>query len=350
MKPTFSVGIPTFNRVDLLQEAVASALTQSQPGIEVIVSDNASTDGTEEWCRSLADSRVKYVRSSENRGALKNFANCVDAATGDYFSWLQDDDVIFADFAVRAVEALERHHADAYLAIAIRGHSPSFVFWDALYAPPVPMDWVRQIPRPIDAGIVAALSLFVSVAIPPVIAFRRKFLLSHVPAMTDERFPLYSERLLLVSAAAAGRVLVAPHVAGVFREHNAQLHKSQLDQRGDAQRQWEEFVRALDRLVDDRRVDLSCFVEYLKCVPGKPLRDWVVAAARRTPMTPTEQAVYAMVRTEAMRRPDLGVVCTATQGHSWCGMVKNAARELCPPIVWRIARQCWRSVRPYGDS
>ncbi len=107
---TATIAIPTFNRVDTLPQAVTSALAQDYAAVEVVISDNASTDGTEDYCRSLAaaDSRVRYVRHAENIGALGNFEAALVAASGEYFMWLADDDWIDGNYLTECIRSLDR--------------------------------------------------------------------------------------------------------------------------------------------------------------------------------------------------------------------------------------------------
>jgi glycosyltransferase involved in cell wall biosynthesis len=90
-----SIGIPTYNRVDFLKKAIDSALNQDYPNIEVIVSDNASNDGTRNLCLNYCnDTRFKYIRSDFNRGPTENFYEVLSNAKGHFFMWLGDDDWI----------------------------------------------------------------------------------------------------------------------------------------------------------------------------------------------------------------------------------------------------------------
>src|SRR5205823_4293943 len=100
----FTIGIPTYNRAHFLRRSLKSACDQTWPDVEVLVSDNASTDETEEVVRSYGE-RVRYHRNPENIGMWPNFARLAEMAEGEYFSWLQDDDLIHCDFARRAVAA-----------------------------------------------------------------------------------------------------------------------------------------------------------------------------------------------------------------------------------------------------
>jgi len=92
--PLVSVGLPTFNRAAGLQRAAASVLTQSWPSLELVISDNASSDETESIGRALADgdARVRYVRHEANLGAEANFRCALEEARGELFMWLADDD------------------------------------------------------------------------------------------------------------------------------------------------------------------------------------------------------------------------------------------------------------------
>jgi glycosyltransferase involved in cell wall biosynthesis len=89
-----TIAIPTFNRASLLRRAVSSALAQDYRNVEVVISDNASTDDTMQVCKEIAasDSRVRYLRQPRNIGAVANFGAALAAANGTYFMWLADDD------------------------------------------------------------------------------------------------------------------------------------------------------------------------------------------------------------------------------------------------------------------
>lgn len=92
--PLVTVGIPTYNGAERIPAAIASVINQDYPNIEILISDNCSTDQTEEACRQLAanDSRIKYHRQPENLGIIGNFDYVMRNGSGDYFMWLSDDD------------------------------------------------------------------------------------------------------------------------------------------------------------------------------------------------------------------------------------------------------------------
>jgi glycosyltransferase involved in cell wall biosynthesis len=106
-----SIGIPTFNRAERLARAAASALAQTYSNIELVISDNGSTDATDELCRRLAarDPRVRYLRSPVNRGLTENFNVLYREMRGDYVLTLSDDDWLAADYIERCLSAVGEH-------------------------------------------------------------------------------------------------------------------------------------------------------------------------------------------------------------------------------------------------
>ncbi len=109
--PLASIGIPTYNRVAFLERAVESVLAQDYSNLELVISDNASTDETETYCRKLCtrDARVRYIRQPENRGITKNFRAVLEHSRGTYFMWLGDDDWLDKSFLSQCMQYLEAH-------------------------------------------------------------------------------------------------------------------------------------------------------------------------------------------------------------------------------------------------
>jgi glycosyltransferase involved in cell wall biosynthesis len=92
--------MPVYNGEDTLRRALDSLLGQSFADFELVISDNASTDGTESICREYAerDPRIRYVRQSKNLDVVVNFKFVLDEARGDYFMWAASDDTRSRDF------------------------------------------------------------------------------------------------------------------------------------------------------------------------------------------------------------------------------------------------------------
>jgi glycosyltransferase involved in cell wall biosynthesis len=101
-----SIGLPVRNGADRITAVVRSVLAQDHDHLELVISDNASTDQTEDVCRDLArsDSRIVYVRQKDNVGLLNNFVSTIQIAKGSYFRWIGDDDWLAPDFVSRTLE------------------------------------------------------------------------------------------------------------------------------------------------------------------------------------------------------------------------------------------------------
>ncbi len=105
-----SIGLPVYNGDDFIREAIESILSQTHGDLELLIGDNASTDGTEEICRDFErrDRRVRYIRRERNIGAVNNYNALVPIAKGAYFKWAAHDDVLAPTFLAESVNALER--------------------------------------------------------------------------------------------------------------------------------------------------------------------------------------------------------------------------------------------------
>jgi glycosyltransferase involved in cell wall biosynthesis len=92
--PRVSIGMPVYNGARYLRQSIESILSQTFRDFELIISDNASTDATEQICREYAasDPRVRYYRNEENRGAAWNHNRVVELTRGEYFRWQCHDD------------------------------------------------------------------------------------------------------------------------------------------------------------------------------------------------------------------------------------------------------------------
>lgn len=106
--PLVSIGIPTYNRADRnLSKVIERALGQTYPNLEVIVSDNCSSDHTPALVGGIADPRLRYFRQQSNIGPINNFNFCLNKAKGKYFLLFHDDDMIDEDFIESCIAALK---------------------------------------------------------------------------------------------------------------------------------------------------------------------------------------------------------------------------------------------------
>ncbi len=92
--PLVSIGVPTFNRAELLTKCLSTLLSQDYPNFEIIISDNASTDNTPSICNKLQNEyfNLRYFRTTSTIPAMKNFERVLSLSKGEYFMWASDDD------------------------------------------------------------------------------------------------------------------------------------------------------------------------------------------------------------------------------------------------------------------
>jgi glycosyltransferase involved in cell wall biosynthesis len=100
-----SIGLPVRNAGERVADVVESVLAQDYGNVELVISDNCSTDDTEEVCRSLAarDDRIVYHRQPRNVGLFNNFVQTIELAKGGFFRWIGDDDRLAPTFASRCL-------------------------------------------------------------------------------------------------------------------------------------------------------------------------------------------------------------------------------------------------------
>ena len=108
--PRVTVGMAVYNGADFVAEAIESILDQTFREFELVITDNASTDGTPDICRSyaMADDRVRYHRNSVNIGGVHNENLTLELARGEYFRLAAHDDICESALLERCVEALDR--------------------------------------------------------------------------------------------------------------------------------------------------------------------------------------------------------------------------------------------------
>ncbi|WP_030057314.1 glycosyltransferase family 2 protein [Streptomyces novaecaesareae] len=107
--PRLSIGLPVYNGEEYLAESLDALLGQTYEDFELVISDNASTDATQDICRRYAekDSRIRYLRLSRNIGAAPNHNYVFTQCRGELFKWASHDDLYARDLLLRCVEALD---------------------------------------------------------------------------------------------------------------------------------------------------------------------------------------------------------------------------------------------------
>jgi glycosyltransferase involved in cell wall biosynthesis len=104
-----TIGMPVWNGEKFLREAIESILAQTYGDFELVISDNASTDCTEEICQAYVkrDARTRYVRQERNIGATLNHKEVFLRSSGKYFKFAAHDDVLAPEFIEECVRVLD---------------------------------------------------------------------------------------------------------------------------------------------------------------------------------------------------------------------------------------------------
>lgn len=109
--PILSIGMPVYNSIHTVENAIESLLMQTFTDFELIISDNCSDDGTHELLKQIAliDQRIKLTRQPKNIGAIKNFEFVLTSANGKYFMWAAADDFWLPEFIGVNIDFLEKN-------------------------------------------------------------------------------------------------------------------------------------------------------------------------------------------------------------------------------------------------
>nr|WP_127080833.1 glycosyltransferase [Dulcicalothrix desertica] len=108
-QPKLSIGLPVYNGEKFLAFSLDSLLSQTFQDFELIISDNASTDRTQDICRAYIqkDQRIKYYRNHTNIGCARNFSRVFDLSCGEYFKWASYDDLHDPTFLTKCIQILD---------------------------------------------------------------------------------------------------------------------------------------------------------------------------------------------------------------------------------------------------
>ncbi len=211
-RPIVTVCIPTFNRGNFLQTSLPSVLNQSLRDIEVIVSDNGSTDNTPDIVGRIRDSRLRYDRLDTNIGLFGNMSRCLRLGHGAYRVVLPDDDLMLPENLARKVAFMQAHPAASFV------HSGFYFVGDdsGLIGPP--QNWSRLSEAKAEPGQSFILR---SIAIGGIVCVSSVLLRSDM--VTDEVFDgndgPYADLALWLRLASRGEVGFLPEPLSGLRIH-----------------------------------------------------------------------------------------------------------------------------------
>jgi glycosyltransferase involved in cell wall biosynthesis len=123
--PLVTIGCAVYNGEKTLERALSSVVAQDYPNIEILISDDGSTDRSREIYENFArrDPRIRIIRNTANLGVTRNFNNLVTQSAGKYFMWADQDDIREKTFVRKAVAVLEADPG----AVICHSHTGAFV-------------------------------------------------------------------------------------------------------------------------------------------------------------------------------------------------------------------------------
>lgn len=339
----FTIGIPTYNRSHLLKEALASATPQLDGAVRVVVVNNGSTDATRAVL-SKVPPNVTVIHHPENRGAHFSFKQTLEHSDTEFFSWLQDDDLLHRDFLCRAKNAFDMHpEASVYIAYAACTALRANIGDARLYGPPVVLStFAGGGPQLIESSGLIALGFFCSVGIPPVVVFRRESLIKAMECW-NPGFPLYAERSLLNSVLRDGPAVVDSFVGGIFYSHPGQEHK-RLWKSDDTRRlDWLDMARKTSRHLAESPRWMDSAARLVAELPTSKVSEWLDLLGGPA------DAVDECHRLSQLMLARIQEENKEPAGKAPPSM-KGCVRQLVPPLLWEVAAGAKRLARNYRSG
>jgi len=256
--PLVSVILPTRNRVDFLRAAVASVLRQSERDLELIVVDDASSDGTKTYLAALSaeDRRVRIVRNAVPKGGAGARNDGILLSRGKWIAFLDDDDEWMPIKLRRQLKMLDANGSAVACSCGYIRHLPS----GRSTAVTVPSNMSLEDLLIENRLGGASLCVCSSTVLKSIGGF-------------DERFRSAQDHDLWVRLIQAGTVVVCDESLVIYRAHGGpRVTNDQQSQYAGARRFYFKYRHLMNETVRRRRISHNCFLMSRQMARGSPYR------------------------------------------------------------------------------
>lgn len=211
--PMLAIGMPVYNGERFLPKALDSLLCQTFSDFQILLSDNASTDSTEEIGRQYAarDRRVRYSRNQRNMGAGWNFLHVYELATGKYYKQAAHDDFCEPTFLETCIRVLEQDYETVVAHTKTRIVDPDGALVED-YECPLRTDDADPVVRFADLVLINHRCF-------PIFGVHRRSALNRLPPMGS--FP-HADGVLLAQLGLIGRFYESPERLFINTRHTGQ--------------------------------------------------------------------------------------------------------------------------------
>jgi len=228
-QPVVSVCMSAYNTEEFVAAAIESVLGQSLVDVEVVVLDNASSDGTWERIQAVSDPRVRSIRVERNLGASGGRAFAIEHARGVWVAVLDSDDWMDANRLERLVKLGDAEGADIVADDVHLIDDGAAVPWGTLFTSRVD----QPVPRTIDATAFVASDRWLQPGLRLGLTkplFRRSFLVQHPTLRPDPRLTVVHDFWWVLECLLAGASMVLTPEAGYYyRAREGQLVTSGVE-------------------------------------------------------------------------------------------------------------------------
>lgn len=283
---TLTIGIPTYNRPQLLPRALRAAVNQSVP-VRIVVADDGDPGPTEEILASVEfrDEDIRHLITGAT-SAWPNWRAAAEACDTEYFAWLQDDDVIRDTYAERIIDVLDYFpDTDLWLGCLVSGFTDVLGMRYKGNGPWCPMDFMSGKPaRWLGGDILAVSSYLTSWSLCPAQAYRDGDRFRAALAIMPEDTDMFIERLFSACLAVGRPIICDPVIAGYWIQHGRMLSQAQSSDEAERIGQSSRFFACLDGIFDQvlaAETDWKSLIgRWLGWVPPEFVLNWIESAEK----------------------------------------------------------------------